>query len=308
VLVGEAAQLLAAPHGLRPGRLGLGLGLLVGVGGAIAAEFVNDTVKTPDDVRIKLQMAFLGAVPKKETESVLEELQDSGSSISESYFSIATSLQLASDMGVPKTLLVTSTRASEGKSTTTWAIAQSFARIGKRVLLIDGDMRKPSFKTGLDNQTGLSNLLTNNEPLADHVMRTEVENIWLLTAGPAPPNPAELLSSTRLASLLREGASHFDLVIVDGPPVLGLADAPLLGSVCHGALVVVEAGKTRTKAAIEALNRLRAAGTHLVGAILTRHRHEAASGYSYYSYEAYRYGRGVEGRSREIRLVTHRSA
>ena len=88
--------------------------------------------------------------------------------------------------------------------------------------------------------------------------------------------------------------------------MLGLADAPLLGSACHGTLMVVEAAKTRTKAAGEALNRLRASGSHMVGAILTRYRHEAAAGYGYYNYEPYRYGRGVENRAREIRLVTHR--
>ena len=286
---------------------GLVLGLLFGMGAAVAAEFINDTIKTPDDVRNKLQLAYLGAVPKKATQSVLEELQDPSSALSEAYFSVGTSLQFSSDAGVPKSLLITSTRASEGKSTSTWAIAQAFARIGKTVLLVDADMRKPSFKTGSENSTGLSNLLTNHDPLNAHTLRTEFDNIWLLTAGPAPPNPAELLSSTRLASIFREAAAQFDLVIVDGPPVLGLADAPLLGSVCHGTLLMIEAGKTRTKAAIEGLNRLREAGAHLVGAVLSRYRHEAASGYGYYAYESYRYGRGVQNRAREIRLVTHRA-
>lgn len=287
--------------------IGLGLGLVAGMGGALAAEFVNDTVKTPDDIRRKLQLAFLGAIPKKETKSILEELEDSSSALSEAYFSVGTSLQFSSDSGVPKTLLITSTRASEGKSTTSWAIAQSFARIGKSVLLIDADMRKPSFKTGLDNCPGLSNLLTNTDPLVVHALRTEADNISLLTAGPAPPNPAELLSSPRLGVLLKEASQNFDVVVVDGPPVLGLADAPLLASACHGTMLVVESGKTRTKAVVEALNRLRGAGAHMVGAVLTRYRHEATSGYGYYNYQPYRYGRGVEGKAREIRLVTHRA-
>ena len=286
---------------------GLGLGLAAGLGAAIVAEFINDTVKTPDDVRSKLQLAYLGGIPKKSMQSILEELEDGSSALSEAYFSVGTSLQFSSDTGVPKTLLITSTRASEGKSTSSWAIAQTFARIGKSVLLVDADMRKPSFKTGLENVEGLSNLLTTNQALGDRPLQTDVEGIWLLTAGPAPPNPAELLSSSRLASILREAAARFDVVIVDGPPVMGLADAPLLGSVCHGTMLVVEAGKTRTRAAVEALNRLRNAGAHMVGAVLTRYRQEAASGYGYYNYEAYRYGRGIEKRSREIRLVTHRA-
>ncbi|MGQ0558406.1 MAG: GumC family protein [Sphingosinicella sp.] len=287
--------------------IGLGLGLLAGLSGAIAVEFINDTIKSPDDVRMKLQLAYLGAVPKRASQQVLEELQDTSSSLSESYFSVGTSLQFSSDSGVPRTLFITSTRASEGKSTSSWAIAQSFARIGKRVLLIDADMRKPSFKTGLENPIGLSNLLTNSEPLASGVLQTEAENIWLLTAGPTPPNPAELLSSTRLPSLLREAMAQFDLTVVDGPPVLGLADAPLLAAACQGAMMVVESGRTRTRAAVEALNRLRTAGAHMVGAILTRYRQEGY-GYGYYNYDPYRYGRSIESRASEIRLVTQRGS
>ena len=204
-------------------------------------------------------------------------------------------------------MLITSTRAAEGKSSTTLALAQNFARLGNNVLLIDADLRKPAFVTGADPTDGLSKLLTNHDPLGEHVLKTEHDNLWLLPCGPLPPNPAELLASPRLKALLNEAANQFDMVIVDGPPVHGLADAPLLGAVCRGTLMVIESGKTRTKAAVDAVNRLKASGSHIVGAVLTKFKHQS-HGYGYgYSYEPYKYG-GIGSREREIRLIAHREA
>jgi capsular exopolysaccharide synthesis family protein len=288
--------------------IGFAIGLLAGLGAALALEFINDTIKTPDDVREKLHLAMLGAIPKKVSQdSVTEELKDQSSALSEAYFSLRTSLQFTTDSGAPKTLLITSTRAAEGKSSTTLALAQNFARLGSNVLLIDADLRKPAFVTGADPSEGLSKLLTNHDALREHVLKTEQENLWLLPCGPLPPNPAELLASPRLKALIQEAASGFDMVIVDGPPVLGLADAPLLGAVCRGTLMVVESGKTRTKAAVDAVNRLRAAGSHMVGGVLTKFQ-ARSHGYGYgYGYEPYRYG-GIGSREREIRLIAHREA
>ena len=203
-------------------------------------------------------------------------------------------------------MLITSTRAAEGKSSTTLALAQNFARLGNRVLLIDGDLRKPAFTTGSEPREGLSKLLTNQDPLHAHVLKTQFENLWLVPCGPLPPNPAELLASVRLKALINEAATHFDMVIVDGPPVLGLADAPLLGAVCRGTLLVIESGKTRTPAAQDAVNRLNGSGSRIIGAVLTKYK-SRASGYGY-GYEPYRYGGIEESREREIQLIAHREA
>lgn len=288
--------------------IGLAIGLIGGVGSAIAIEFVNDTIKTPDDVREKLHLASLGVIPRKQGQQALaEELKDQGSPVSEAYFSLRTSLQFSTDAGAPKTLLITSTRAAEGKSSTTLALSQNFARLGNRVLLIDGDLRKPAFKTGSEPTEGLSRLLTNRDDLSAHVLKTQYENLWLVPCGPLPPNPAELLASPRLKAILNDAAGQFDMVIVDGPPVLGLADAPLLGAACKGTLLVIEAGKTRTQAAMDAVNRLRASGSHIVGAALTKYR--ARVGSYGYDYEPYRYGGDIEeNREREIQLIAHREA
>lgn len=288
--------------------IGFGIGLAAGLLAALVLEFINDTIKSPDDVREKLHLASLGVIPKKKgNEPLSDELKDQSSPISEAYFSLRTSLQFTTDTGAPKSLLITSTRAAEGKSSTTLALAQNFARLGNRVLLIDGDLRKPAFVTGLEPSEGLSKLLTNADPLERHILATEFENLSLLPCGPLPPNPAELLASPRLRAIIANASEKFDIVIVDGPPVLGLADAPLLSAACRGTLLVIESGKTRTKAALDAVNRLRASGGHILGAVLTKFRHQA-HGYGYgYSYEPYRYG-GIGSREREIRLIAQREA
>lgn len=288
--------------------IGLALGLLGGMGAALALEFLNDTIKTPDDVRDKLQLPSLGVIPKKKsTEAVAEELKDQSSALSEAYYSLRTSLQFTTDSGAPKTLLITSTRASEGKSSTTLALAQNFARLGNKVLLIDADLRKPAFVTGIDTDEGLSNLLTNHDPLQKHVLKTQFDNLTLLPCGQLPPNPAELLASPRLKVILNEAMGLYDMVIVDGPPVLGLADAPLLSGSCRATLLVIESGKTRTKAAADAIGRLKASGGNIVGAVLTKFQARSHGyGYGYgYGYEPYRYG-GVGSRDREIKLIGQR--
>ena len=309
VSVVDRAQVPGGPY--KPNLIlnllfGLGIGLTLGVAAALALEFINDTVKNPDDVRDKLGLASLGVIPKKKgLGSLAEELEDQTSPVSEAYYSLRTSLQFSTDHGAPKTLLVTSTRAAEGKSSTTLALAQNFARLGNTVLLIDGDLRKPAFVTASEEDVGLSKLLTNSEPIRKHVLKTSGDNLWLIPCGQLPPNPAELLASTRLRTIIAEASSEFDMVIVDGPPILGLADAPLLGAACEGTLMVIESGKTRTRAAIDAVNRIKAAGGHLLGAVLTKYRNQGG-GYGYgYNYEPYRYG-GVSSREREIQLITTR--
>ncbi|MBY8823614.1 GumC family protein [Sphingomonas colocasiae] len=285
--------------------IGLGLGLLVGIGGAFVIEFINDTITTPDDVRDKLKLASLGVIPKMTGQkSLAEELEDQTSHISEAYFSLRTSLQFTTDNGAPKSLLITSCRAAEGKSSTALAMAQNFARLGRRVLLIDADLRKPTFKVKAEDR-GLSKLLTNHEPLNSQTFKTYFENLWLIPCGPLPPNPAELLATGRFTALLTEALGRFDMVIVDGPPVLGLADAPLLGAVCQGTLMVVESSRTRTKVAVDSINRLQSSGSQILGAVLTKFKRQSHGyGYGYgYSYEPYKYGGSIDKRELEIKLI-----
>jgi capsular exopolysaccharide synthesis family protein len=281
--------------------LGLGLGLIAGVAGAIGLEFATDTVKSREDVRNKLALPCLGTVPKTVArDSFVEDLKNPGSVVSEAYSAIVAALRFSTDEGMPKVLLVTSTRSGEGKSSSALAIAQNFARRERRVLLVDSDLRKPAFKTANDH-VGLSKLLTTDDDLAGHVVETQHPNLWLLPSGPLPPNPADLLSTGRIRKIINEAKAAFDLVVIDGPPTIGLADAPLLGAATGHALFVIESGKTRTRAAIEALNRLEATGTHILGATLSKSQ-ERAGGYGYDRY-GYGYGYGAKASIKKTEIL-----
>jgi capsular exopolysaccharide synthesis family protein len=139
---------------------------------------------------------------------------------------------------------VTSSRPGEGKSTTSLAIAQNFARLGLRTLIVDGDLRKPSLhkNLGVDNPSGFSSLLTGGARLDEVVRETDTPNLSAMTSGPLPPSPAELLAGGRLRAFLGEAQQAFDLVVIDGPPVMGLADAPMIGTLTGGTLLVIESG------------------------------------------------------------------
>ena len=268
--------------------LGLGLGLAGGIAAGIGLEFINDTIKSREDVRKKLALPCLGAVPRTPAkDAFVDDLKNPTSIVSEAYSAIVAALRFSTETGMPKVLLLTSTRSGEGKSSSALALAQNFARRGKSVLLIDSDLRKPAFKAASE-KVGLSKLLTTEEKVEDHVLETQHANLWLLPSGPVPPSPADLLSTGRIRRIIAEAAERFDLVVIDGPPTLGLADAPLLGAAAANVVFVVESSSTRTKAAVESLNRLEATGTHIIGAILTK----AADGGDAYGYDTYKYGYG----------------
>ena len=278
--------------------IGLLLGGMLGVLVAFLLEFLDDTLKTPDDIEQKLRLAVLGVIPRLGPKENMGSIaKDSRSSFSEAYRSVRTALQFSTDHGVPKTLLITSTGPSEGKSTTALALARNLAELGKRVLLIEADMRNPSLHRTLGLQgsgTGLSNLLAGGATLSQSTLSVDNELFKVILAGPLPPNPAELLSGSKLVSALTIAREHYDQVIIDGPPVLGLADAPILSNVVEGTLLVVNSSKTRISAAQAALKRLLSARARVVGALLSKYDPKTAGyGYGYgYQYESYyAYGR-----------------
>ena len=281
--------------------VGMALGLLTGLALAIALEYFYDTIKTREDVRTKLGLACLGAVPKTSNKDTLfEELKDPRSIVSEAYSAVVASLRFSTDQGLPKTLLITSTRSGEGKSSSSLALAQNFARRGSSVVLVDCDLRKPAFKAASD-KVGMTQLLTDeDEDLRKHIVPTNFPDLWLLPSGPIPPNPADLLSTGRFRSVLQELGENFDIVICDAPPVLGLADSLLLASIAGNVMFVVESGKTRTKAALEALALIRSTGAHVVGATLTKSAEDMGG----YGYKSYGYG-ALDRKSSEIIMIPH---
>jgi Mrp family chromosome partitioning ATPase len=142
------------------------------------------------------------------------------------------------------------------------------------------------------------------------VLQTDVDALWVMPSGTIPPSPPELIASARFAALLADASATFDVVVIDGPPILGLADSPLLSSIAQATLMVIESGRTRTRAAVEAQNRMRTAGAHMVGAILTRYQPQASYGYGYgYGYgqnkDQYRYVADSNDKKRRIMLTMH---
>jgi succinoglycan biosynthesis transport protein ExoP len=292
---------LPANHAFKPNlllniALGLILGLLCGSVAAVVLEHMEDSELLPRDFQRKLGVPLLGVTPKLNAPTdVRTALGEARSPLSEAYFSILTSLQFSTPHGTPSTLMLTSAQAKEGKSTTSLALALGLLRIGSRVLLIDADMRNPSLHKmfGRPLESGLSNLLTGKGQLKDFVHDTGKENLSLLMAGKIPPNPAELLSGEAASRLIAEAATLYDHVIVDGPPVLGLADAPLLTRSVEATVLVIESGRTSAAQARHAVERLFGVRAQVIGAILTKFDVRRA-GYGYgYGYE-YQYGARVE--------------
>jgi len=271
--------------------LGLGLGVLA----ALVLEALDETVATPDDVEKKLGIPVLGVVPLLDKgETTADALADIRSGFSEAYYSLRTALQFSTPDGAPSSLLVSSARPAEGKSTTAYAVALNLARVGKRVLLVDGDLRNPSMHrvVGVENERGMSNLLSGSADLASVVLRTRHENLFFIPCGPLPPNPAELWGGDRLHQFLAETRNNFDHVVFDGPPVLGFADAPMLAAAVSGTLFVLESRGTRRGQARGALRRLQVGRARLLGAVLTKFSAKSAS-YGGYDY-AYDYHYGAE--------------
>ena len=298
----------------RNGLIALVLGLLGGVGLAFLLERLDDTFHRPEDLERMLDLPMLGVVPaispqRGDDRSVaLSGHDDPRSAFAEAYRSIRTSLQFSTASGVPRVITVTSAMPGEGKSTTAISLAIQFAQAGKQTLLVEADLRKPSLHRALklDNSSGLTNYLAGGElQPVDIALPTHVPNLFAIPAGPIPPSPAELLASSRMIELLDLAAEKFDQVIVDSPPLLGLADALIIGNLCEGTVLTVEMGGTPRGYVMGAVKRLRSARVPLIGAVLTKMQARAGSygyhgNYYYYTNGASYYGEDASGPTRKL--------
>jgi len=280
-----------SPNGAMNLIIGVLVGLLLGIALAFLLEFLDDTLTTPEDVEQRLRLSVLGIIPRLgQKQTVSEAARDLRSAFSEAYRSVRTALQFSTDHGVPKVLLIASAGPGEGKSTSALALARNFAQLGKRVLLIEADMRNPSLhrSLGLVGDKGLSNLLVGASSLAETRIASGEPRLDVVLAGPLPPNPAELLSGSRLAALLGAAAREYDQIVIDGPPVMGIADGPLLANVADATLLVIHSGATRISSAEAALKRLLLARAHVLGVLLARYDAKATGyGYQYEGHYAY---------------------
>lgn len=207
------------------------------------------------------------------------------SRVSEQFRTLRTNIHFSSPDGDMRSLVITSASHSEGKSTTASNLAIVFAQEGKRVLLIDADMRKPTmhetFK--ITNTRGLSNILARQIALKVAIQSAEIENLDLLPCGPIPPNPAELLSSHNMDLLFEQALDIYDLLIFDTPPVLSVTDSVILANKCEGTVLVVNSGKTEKEHAIRAKEAITASSkTRLLGVVINNIKIQKDAAYAQY--------------------------
>lgn len=311
IVVLDAAEVPRKKY--RP-RVGLNLaiamlvGLFSGVGLAVSQEYFDDTIKTPDDVENAARLPTLAAVPVFTAPEDLDAVPDYApdrqvalmptSPGAEAIRTLRASLLLASSGGLPKRILMTSSTPSEGKTCITTNLALAFAQMGKKVIAVDCDLRKPRLHaaTGLANTAGVSNVLTDNATLDEVIRPSGFPNLDVITAGPIAPNPVELLGSEALDGFLKELDERYDLVLLDAPPTLGFADVPTLANRAGGAcLLVAHAGVVHRhvlKHAVEYLLRMQ---SRVLGVVLNKVSTRGSS-YSYYGgYYGTEYGIGYGG-------------
>jgi non-specific protein-tyrosine kinase len=277
--------------------LAAAIGGILAVGAAFLIEYLDDTLKTPEDVTRVTGLTTVGAISRIDGSAPADKLvtaRHPKSPISEAYRVMRTNLQFSSLDRPLHSLVVTSPQPTEGKTTTVANLGVVMAQSGKRVILVDSDLRRPSLHKhfGVSNQDGLTSVLLEDEPMLNgRLQSTGVDNLQILTSGPLPPNPSELLGSQRMQHLLEQLLEHADVVLFDTPPSLPVTDAAVLSTQTDGVLVVTDSGRTRRNTARETVERLQAVGANTLGVALNRLKPGRGGAYYYYYYE-YRYGNG----------------
>ena len=290
----ERARIPGAPYTpdlRRAWMLAVFLGLGLGVAAAFVVDYLDDTVKTPDDVRWKLKLPFLGVVPKVDGNDRPLLSESVPPHFGEAFRALRTALVNASTDRDTKIICTTSSQPLEGKTTTTVNMALALAIGGARVLVIDADMRRPSVHKALKmaNEKGLAELLADQSRMRDVVRRTSHPNLVAITAGDPPPNPSELLAGDRMKTLIRQlSQSPFDWVIIDTPPVLAVTDAVILAPLVSGVTFIVGAEMTRWRMAERALETLQSGQPKSIAAVLNRVDLER-NRYYYWRYYGHQY-------------------
>ncbi len=277
------------PYHQRKVLLAAMIGLFLGIGFAFLLEYFDNTIKTPEEVDQRFQLPFLGSVPEISCQkrnqlsvrksssrpSLSVELimcNQPRSMLAEAYRNIRTSLLLSFSERPPKRMLVTSPSPLQGKTTTLINTAISLSQTGARVLIIDGDMRKPRIHKvfGDKNRVGLSDCLSGGADLSSVIRKSDIENIYFIPAGPIPPNPSELLGSKLFREIMEVLAQRFDHILIDAPPVLGFADSIVLSSVVDGVILVILFGRTQRIALQRAKDSLLHADAKILGVVINR--------------------------------------
>jgi capsular exopolysaccharide synthesis family protein len=323
-IIDPARANLVGPRRGRAIFIGLVLSLAAGVGLALLLEYLDNTVKSVEDVSRAAQLPTLALIPsmnadakrlvggkknggQKAPESGAAQVAVGGllargmqplgdnlaalgtlSSVVESYRMLRTSVLLSTAGAPPKTILITSSQPGEGKTTTAVNTAISLSQLGASVLLIDADLRRPAVHTAfkIPHARGLSNYLSSHTPLEDLIVKLPLPNLSALPCGPIPPNPAELISSERMKELLRELSLQFDHILIDSPPLISVTDPVILSAMVDGTILVVQAGKSARELVRRARRDLAMAGARVIGVVLNNVniKREGYDEYDYYRY------------------------
>jgi succinoglycan biosynthesis transport protein ExoP len=287
ISVVEPATLPTVPISPRVGMtvmLASAIGLTLAVGGAFLIEYLDDTIKMPDDATRAADLPTLASIARIEGETYPDKLIAMRHPLSptvEAYRLLCANLQFSSVDKPLHTLMVNSPGPAQGKSLTLANLAVVMAQSGLRVVAVDTDLRRPVLHKifGLPNTRGLSDaILHSNPPVGEHLQATEVENLWVLVSGPLPPNPAELLGSERMGAIIEELKGQVDTVLLDSPP-----DAVILGTRVDGVLLVNDVGRTRRGEARQGAEEFRRVRANLLGVVLNR-LPRRRGGYYYYHY------------------------
>jgi capsular exopolysaccharide synthesis family protein len=301
----DQAELPINPH--KPNKrlnliLALIVGLFLGVGLAFFFEYLDNSVKTPEDVEQLVRLPFFGLVPELSHErrrrvnretSYPVELITFGhpkSMLSEAYRNIRTSILLSFSGRVPKNIAISSPNPAEGKTTTAINTAIALSQTGARVLIIEADLRRPRIHRifDQDNGVGLSNYLSGHAELDSIIKSTEIPNVFYIPSGPLPPNPSELLGSSIFKSMIESLDEQFDHIVLDAPPILGFADSVILATSVDGTILVVQGGKTPKETLQRAKDVLSQVNARILGVVINR-VNIRRSGYDGYGYYYYRY-------------------
>jgi capsular exopolysaccharide synthesis family protein len=284
------------PRPMQTAGLYSGVGFIAMAGLAFLIEYLDDTVKTPDDVKSILGLPVIGLVAdmngkglkRRKIKRSVFVVDKPRSPITEAFRSLRTSLEFYSIDQPLKLIIVTSPGPEEGKTTIATNLAVILARGSKKVLLLDADMRRPNIHSHLDirNRIGLSDLIRKRLSFEDVVqVSDEIENLSVITSGSLPPNPSELLNSKRMSEIIEELKSGFDVVVIDTPPAI-VTDAQILATKVDGVIYVLKAGKTRAMAAQKPLEEFERVGAQVIGVVMNRiprNRDYYYGGFNYYS-------------------------
>ncbi len=286
------------------------VGLLGGVVVAFFLEYLDNTVKTPDDLKQYFNIPYLGPVPSfaiepEKPNSELIAFSDPKSSASEAYRGLRTGILFSTPGHSPRSLLVTSSGPQEGKTITISNLAVTMAQSGQKILILDCDMRKPRLHKVFpcDRGSGMSNILVGEGDWRKLKCPTQVPNLDIIPSGPIPPNPAELIGSERMKTLISEILQEYDRVLIDSPPIVAVTDSVVLSRFVEGVVLVIQVGVTARDVIANSIRQLQDVQAHILGAVLNA----VNIGKDSYYYQYYYYYYGADGDQKKKKKTRRKS-